>query len=88
MSLREALRATALALTLLVGHLCGDVWSPWAVGTVSTALGEHVATSLLIFGVPALLLATIVGFFGVRIYDAEIRPDTGAGSVKTVVAPH
>jgi MFS family permease len=81
----EALRASALALTLLVGHLCGDVWSPTAVGMVSTALGEHVATSLLIFGVPALLLATIVGFFGARVYAAEIRPDSGE---KTVIASH
>jgi len=84
----EALRASALALTLLFGHLLGDVWSPTAVGAVSTALGEHVATSLLIFGVPALLLATTVGFFGARVYASEIRPDTGSGSAKTVVAPH
>jgi MFS transporter, Spinster family, sphingosine-1-phosphate transporter len=84
----EALRASALALTLLVGHLCGDVWSPTAVGMVSTALHEHVATSLLIFGVPALLLATVVGFFGVRIYATEIRPDASGGSGKTVVTPH
>jgi MFS transporter, Spinster family, sphingosine-1-phosphate transporter len=72
----KAIRATALALTLLVGHLCGDVWSPWAVGMVSTALGEHVAISLLIFGAPALTLAAIVGFLGVRVYTAEIRPDS------------
>jgi hypothetical protein len=43
---------------------------------VSTALGEHVATSLLIFGAPALTLAAIVGFLGVRVYTAEIRPDS------------
>jgi MFS family permease len=84
----EALRATALALTLLVGHLFGDVWSPTAVGMVSTALGEHVATSLLIFGIPALLFATIAGFFGARIYALEVRPDTGGGSVKSMIAPH
>jgi MFS family permease len=73
----KAIRATALAMTLLVGHLCGDVWAPAAVGMVSTALGEHVATSLLIFGAPALLLAAIIGFFGVRVYVSEIRPDEG-----------
>jgi MFS transporter, Spinster family, sphingosine-1-phosphate transporter len=73
----RAIRATALAMTLLVGHLCGDVWAPAAVGMVSTALGEHVATSLLIFGAPALALAAIVGFFGVRVYVSEIRPDSG-----------
>jgi MFS transporter, Spinster family, sphingosine-1-phosphate transporter len=81
-----AIRATALALTLLVGHLFGDVWAPAAVGMVSTALGEHVATSLLIFGVPALALAAIVGFFGVRVYVSEIRPDDGGKD--EVVAIH
>ena len=81
----KAIRATALAMTLLVGHLCGDVWSPWAVGTVSTALGEHVAKSLLIFGAPALALAAIIGFFGVRIYVSEILPDTGEIDVVTAI---
>ena len=77
-----ALRATAIALTLLVGHLFGDVWSPFAVGAVSTALGEHIATSLLIFGIPALVCAAIVGFFGVRIYVSEVRPDDDSDWVK------
>jgi MFS transporter, Spinster family, sphingosine-1-phosphate transporter len=78
----QALRATAIAMTLLVGHLCGDVWSPWAVGTVSTALGEHIATSLLIFGIPALLCAATVGFFGVRIYVSEVRSDNDSNRVE------
>jgi MFS transporter, Spinster family, sphingosine-1-phosphate transporter len=77
-----ALRATALALTLLVGHLFGDVWSPWAVGAVSTALGEHIATSLLIFGIPALLCAAVVGFFGVRVYLSEVRSDSDGDKVE------
>ncbi|MGO8946558.1 MAG: MFS transporter [Ktedonobacterales bacterium] len=81
----KAIRATALAATLLVGHLFGDVWSPWAVGTVSTALGEHVATSLLIFGAPALTLGTILGLVGVRIYASEILPDSDGGG-KAVAA--
>jgi MFS transporter, Spinster family, sphingosine-1-phosphate transporter len=82
-----ALRATAIALTLLVGHLLGDVWSPVAVGAVSTALGEHIATSLLIFGVPALLCAAVVGFFGVRIYVSEVSSDGGSLEVEASAAP-
>ncbi len=81
----KAIRATALAATLLVGHLFGDVWSPWAVGTLATALGEHVAVSLLIFGVPALTLATILGFVGVRMYASEILPDRGEDEKIVVV---
>ncbi len=70
----RALRATALAMTLLIGHLGGDAWSPWATGQVSTKLGEHIANSLLIFGIPALALAAIIGLVGTRIYAAEVSP--------------
>ena len=82
----KAIRATGIAATLLIGHLFGDVWSPWAVGTVSTALGEHVAVSLLIFGIPALALAAILGYVGVRVYAAEVLPDSG--DTDSVIALH
>jgi sugar phosphate permease len=63
-----ALRATALAVTMLLSHLLGDIWASWAVGKLSTALNEHLAPALLLVGAPALALGCIISVFGARQY--------------------
>ncbi|HEX8728951.1 MAG TPA: MFS transporter [Ktedonobacterales bacterium] len=63
-----ALRATALAVTMLLSHLLGDIWASWAVGKLSTALGERLAPALLLVGLPALALGCVISVFGARVY--------------------
>lgn len=63
-----ALRATALAVTMLLSHLLGDIWASWAVGKLSTALGERLAPAMLLVGLPALALGCVVSVFGARVY--------------------
>jgi MFS family permease len=72
----KALRATAVAVTLLLSHMLGDVWSPWVVGSISTALHERSGMALAIVGLPTLALAAVVGILGARFYAAEVK--TGA----------
>lgn len=69
----KALRATAVAVTLLLSHLLGDVWSPWVVGSISTALHERSGVALAIVGLPTLAVATVVGILGTRLYAAEVK---------------
>lgn len=67
-----ALRATAVAVTLLLAHLCGDIWAPTLVGAISTKLHEQAGLALLLVGIPALLLAIVVSYRGSRIHAADI----------------
>jgi MFS transporter, Spinster family, sphingosine-1-phosphate transporter len=62
------LRATAIAVTMLLAHLLGDIWASWAVGRLATALHEQLALALLFIGVPALALGLVVSLFGARVY--------------------
>ena len=71
----HALRATAVAMTLLLSHVFGDVWAPTAVGALSTALHEHAGVALLIVGVPMLAAAAVVAIVGARYYAREVTPD-------------
>lgn len=71
----HALRATAVAVTLLLSHVFGDVWAPTAVGALSTALHERSGMALLIVGLPTLAAAAAIGVFGARIYAREVTPD-------------
>ncbi len=77
-----ALRATAVAVTLLLSHVLGDVWAPLVVGLISTALHERAGMALLIVGTPALAIAMIAGMWGARIYandvSVEIRTEVFA----------
>jgi MFS family permease len=68
------LRATAVAVILLGSHLFGDVWSPGAVGALSTHLHEHADQALLLIGLPLLALAALVGILGARFYAREVVP--------------
>ncbi len=68
-----ALRGTAVAVTLLLAHLGGDVWAPTLVGVISTnMLHERVGLALLIVGIPALLLAIVVAYFGAPLHAADL----------------
>jgi MFS transporter, Spinster family, sphingosine-1-phosphate transporter len=71
-----ALRGTAVAVTLMCSHLFGDVWSPRVVGVISTSLHERSGTALLIVGVPALAIASLVGLLGARIHAREVARQT------------
>ncbi|MGE5335442.1 MAG: spinster family MFS transporter [Nitrososphaerota archaeon] len=71
-----ALRATAFAVSLSLAHLLGDVWAPFLVGSVSTALHEHANLALLIVGIPCLAVASVAAFFGARLYSRDVARRT------------
>lgn len=62
------LRATAIAVTMLLSHLLGDIWAAWAVGALAIRLHDQLAQALLAVGVPALILGAIVSLLGARVY--------------------
>jgi MFS transporter, Spinster family, sphingosine-1-phosphate transporter len=79
-----ALRASAIALSLLIAHLLGDTFSPLLVGLLANAFdpthGQHFAhataghelsLALLITCTPALVLAGLIGLFGARWMKAD-----------------
>ncbi|HET9110917.1 MAG TPA: MFS transporter [Ktedonobacterales bacterium] len=63
-----AVRATAIAVTMLLAHLLGDIWASWAVGSLSTALHDHIGQALLLVGMPALALGCVISLLGARVY--------------------
>lgn len=74
----SVLRATALALVLLLAHLLGDAFSPTIVGVLASAFdpthlhfhnnaaGQDLGLALLVTCTPALVIAGLVGVFGAR----------------------
>lgn len=76
----EFLRASAVAVSLVVAHLLGDAWAAWAVGAISTALGERTNLGLLIVGVPALVVGVVVALLGARVYLTDVTARTAAPS--------
>lgn len=80
-----ALRASAVALSLLIAHLLGDAFAPSLVGALATNFdpthgqhfahgmaGQDLSTALLITCTPALVLAGLVGIFGARFMKADV----------------
>jgi MFS family permease len=67
------LRATVVAVTMLLSHLLGDVWSPAAVGALATALGERANLALLIVGAPALAVGVPVALIGAKRYAHALK---------------
>jgi MFS transporter, Spinster family, sphingosine-1-phosphate transporter len=67
------LRSSAIAVTLLLSHLLGDIWATTGVGWISDKLGGRPGAALLIVGIPALVLSIIVSWVGARYYAAEAR---------------
>jgi len=79
------LRATAIAVSLLLAHLLGDAFAPSLIGILAKAFdpthGGHFANNLaggdlsialLVTCVPALIVAGLVGIFGARWMKGDI----------------
>lgn len=81
----SALRASAVAISLLIAHLLGDAFSPLLVGVLANNFdpthGTHFANSvagndlsiaLLVTCTPALVIAGLIGIFGARWMKGDI----------------
>lgn len=68
-----SLRATAVAVTMLLSHILGDIWAPTAVGALSTALNERIGPALLMVGAPALIAGCAIAIVGARLYASNLR---------------
>ncbi|MBA2288732.1 MAG: MFS transporter [Ktedonobacteraceae bacterium] len=82
----SALRASAVAVSLLFAHLLGDAFAPTIVGVIARLVdpthGAHFANNmaggdlsfaLLITCVPTLLIAGFVGLFGARFMRSDLE---------------
>ncbi len=80
-----ALRASAVALSLLIAHLLGDTFSPLLVGVLANsfdpthgqhfahaAAGHELSLALLVTCTPALAIAGLIGLFGTRWMRSDI----------------
>ena len=65
-------RATAVTIALLIEHLLGDSYAPWAIGRVSDAL-QSLQLALLILLPPLLVLAALLAALGLRHEDRDGR---------------
>lgn len=82
----SALRASAVALSLLAAHLLGDAFSPSLVGVLAKAFdptpgkvhfaqsmaGQDLSLAFLVTCVPTLAIAGVVGIFGARWMKADV----------------
>lgn len=75
----SALRASAVAITLLIAHMLGDAFAPTLVGILARnfdpthglhfqqgVAGHDLSLALLLTCTPALVIAGLVGIFGAR----------------------
>jgi MFS family permease len=75
----SALRASAVAISLLLAHLLGDAFAPPIVGVLARAFdpthglhfanqvaGNDLSMAMLVTCVPTLIIAGLVGIFGAR----------------------
>ncbi len=80
-----ALRASAVAVSLLIAHMLGDAFSPTLVGVLAQSFdstggthfihhiaGHDLAYAMLITCTPALVIAGLVGLFGARWMKADV----------------
>lgn len=80
-----ALRASAVAVSLLVAHMLGDAFSPTLVGFLARAFdptggthfvlnmaGHDLAKAMLYTCTPALVVAGLVGLFGARWMKGDV----------------
>ena len=79
------LRASSIAISLLIAHLLGDAFSPTLVGVLATSFdpthghhfatgiaGQDLSTALLVTCTPALVIAGLIGLFGARWMKGDI----------------
>src|SRR5438128_3749440 len=65
-------RASAVTIALLIEHLLGDSYAPWAIGRISDAL-HSLQLALLILLPPLLVLAAVFAFLGLGHEDRDGR---------------
>ena len=65
-------RATAVTVALLMEHLLGDSYAPFAIGKLSDAL-HNLQLALLILLPPLLVLAAVFAALGLRYEEADGR---------------
>ncbi len=65
-------RASAVTLALLIEHLLGDSYAPFAIGKLSDAL-QSLQVALLILLPPLLLLAAVFAAMGLRDEEGDGR---------------
>jgi MFS family permease len=81
----SALRASAVAVSLLIAHLLGDAFAPTLVGKLAATFdpnsafdfkhlltGQYLSHALLITCTPALIIAGLVGIFGARWMKSDV----------------
>jgi MFS family permease len=79
------LRASAVAISLLIAHLLGDAFAPSLVGTLASSFdpthgqhfahymaGQDLSIALLVTCVPSLVIAGLVGIFGARWVKGDV----------------
>jgi MFS family permease len=82
----SALRASGVAISLLIAHLLGDALAPSIVGVLAKAFdpthgqhflnnvaGQDFSHALLITCTPALVIAGLIGIFGARWMKGDIE---------------
>ncbi len=90
----SALRASAVAVSLLIAHLLGDAFSPTLVGVLATSFdpthghhfalgmaGQDLSVALLVTCTPALVIAGLIGLFGARWMKGDIAAADEADKV-------
>jgi MFS transporter, Spinster family, sphingosine-1-phosphate transporter len=95
----SALRASAVAVTLLIAHLLGDAFAPTLVGKLATVFdpnaafdfkhlltGQYLSHALLITCTPALILAGLIGILGARWMKSDVAAAEEADRVARNVA--
>ncbi len=90
----SALRASSVAISLLIAHLLGDALSPAIVGILAAhydphsvldakllLTGQYLSQALLITCTPALVIAGLVGVFGARWMKSDIAAAENADRI-------
>jgi hypothetical protein len=67
-----SLRASAVTLTLFIAHLCGDSYSPFAIGFLSDRV-HNLQLALLIVSPTLLIVAAILAALALRSIDHDQR---------------
>jgi MFS family permease len=90
----SALRASAVAITLLIAHMLGDAFAPALVGVIATSIdpthgahflageaGKDLSWALLVTCTPALTIAGLIGIFGARWMAADVAAAEQADAI-------